>query len=603
MKFPYDRFQQFCSRLVIDSKEEGQIKLGFANQLGTQQYVIEQMIKGLEEDCHYFVCLKGRQLGITTITLALDLFWHWNFPGMQGTLAADCDENRDMFRDTLTTYYNGLPRAFRVRMLRANRNFMSFANRSRIMMQIGGGAKKKGQKGRGKGLTFMHATEVSSWDDEESLASILASLAEHNPLRLYLFETTARGFNMFHDIWETAKRATTQRAIFCGWWRNQFYRCKQGTPAYNVYWDGKLTPQEREWVRAIKLMYGYDIDAEQMAWWRWKLAETIRDENMMMQEYPPHEELAFILTGKNFFSAPKLQELNTVIKAEDQPTHYKVTYGQSFEDTEVEETIEALSELKVWEAPDDDGVYSIGADPAYGSSDWADRFAIEVYRCYADRCEQVAEFCTPDMNTYRFAWVLCYLAGLYRRSMVNLEINGPGQAVFAEMQALRVRAATVTASEDTGIKNFLAHLRYYLYRKLDSIGGGVVYHFKTTTDTKERALNQFRDGVDRRETVLHSTELVDEMKIVVREDGFLGATGRGKDDRVMASALAIVQYNDHLKYRLIQEKRTYQLALQKRERMEREARDGVKLDEAASNALTRSVGDFLNKVGIQNGRR
>jgi hypothetical protein len=48
-------------------------------------------------------------------------------------------------------------------------------------------------------------------------------LAETNPKRLYTFESTARGFNMFHDMYVTAKRARTQRAIFCGWWRNELY--------------------------------------------------------------------------------------------------------------------------------------------------------------------------------------------------------------------------------------------------------------------------------------------------------------------------------------------------------------------------------------------
>lgn len=599
MKFPLQKFEQFCSRLIIDSKEEGQITLAPENQLGTQKYVIKEMVRGLENDVHYFVCLKGRQLGVTTITLALDLFWHWQHEGMQGTLAADSEENRDMFRDTLMTYYNGLPKAFRVPTIRSNRNFISFKNRSRIMMQIGGGKKTKGGKGRGKGLTFMHATEVSSWEDEESFASILASLAEHNPLRLYLFETTARGFNMFHDVWKTAKKATTQRAIFCGWWRNQFYRCKQDSAPYRVYWDGRLTPQEREWTRAIKLMYGYDIDAEQMAWWRWKLAEVINDENMMMQEYPPHEELAFILSGKNFFSPAKLKELNTRIDAEDEPTCYKITFGETFEDTEVEETIDSLAELLVWEAPDPDGFYSIGADPAYGSSEWADRFVIEVFRCYADRVEQVAEFCTSDLNTYRFAWVLCYIAGVYRQSRVNLEINGPGQAVFAEMQALRRRASSIPASDDTGIKNFLGGLRYYLYRRLDSVGGGVAYHWKTTTETKERMFNAFRDSNDRRECVLHSSELVDEMKIIVREDGFLGASGRAKDDRVVASCLAVVQYNDYLKYALAVEKITYAAEQEKRARREKEELQGVKLDEPVSNALTRGVRGYLEKVGIK----
>ena len=80
-------------------------------------------------------------------------------------------------------------------------------------------------------------------------------------------------------------------------------------------------------------------------------------------------------------------------------------FTDDFLQTKLEVVAEVMAHLRVWEEPDNDAFYSIGADPAYGSSAWADRSAIEVYRCYADRFEQVAEFCTAEITTYKFAWV------------------------------------------------------------------------------------------------------------------------------------------------------------------------------------------------------
>ena len=168
------RFTTFCSELLIDSKESGQCTL--SNLLGTQKYHLERVVEGLENGIHFFVECKARQLGITTIQLALDLFWHYEYPGMQGTLMSNDDENKDHFRSTLTMFHDGLPKSHRLRLIHNNRNFMEFENRSRMFMQIGGGVKRKGGKGRGKGIIFSHGTEVSSWEDEESLASILSSL-------------------------------------------------------------------------------------------------------------------------------------------------------------------------------------------------------------------------------------------------------------------------------------------------------------------------------------------------------------------------------------------------------------------------------------------
>ena len=95
MKFNLQQFYKFCSELKIETKEEGLKKMD--HLLGTQTYVMEQIADGLANDIHFFVILKGRQLGITTISLALDLYWHFINNGLQGTLTTDTEENRDMF--------------------------------------------------------------------------------------------------------------------------------------------------------------------------------------------------------------------------------------------------------------------------------------------------------------------------------------------------------------------------------------------------------------------------------------------------------------------------------------------------------------------------
>jgi hypothetical protein len=48
-----------------------------------------------------------------------------------------------------------------------------------------------------------------------------------------------------------------------------------------------------------------------------------------------------------------------------------------------------------------------------------------------------------------------------------------------------------------------------------------------------------------------SMDTLEEMKGIVRENGFSGAPGRGKDDRVIASALAAVAYAEQIQPRLI----------------------------------------------------
>jgi len=583
MNFNLNNFYRFCDQLSVETKEDGLKKL--TKRLGTQTYVMDEIAKGLADDVHFFVILKGRQQGITTISLALDLYWHFIHPGLQGTLVTDTEENKDMFRGTLTNYMEGLPQAYRIPMVAHNRNGLSLKNRSRLFYQVAG-LRAKGSLGRGKGITYLHGTETSSWGDEEGLASLLASLAENNPKRLFVFESTARGFNMFHDMYVTAKRARTQRAIFCGWWRNEFYSADPTSNVYKTYWDGKLTVEEKEWTRDIKKLYNVEINSRQMAWWRWKLYEGIKDDALMYQEFPPTEDYAFIMTGSSFFSNARCTDAIKMAK-KVHPQHFRYSFGANFQDTQVIKSTDRLSTLKVWEEPIDTAFYVIGADPAYGSSDWADRFCIQVFRCYADGMDQVAEFATSELNTYQFAWVIAHLAGAYKNSTLNLEINGPGQAVINEMRNLKRQAAAMKTAMGKDLMDVYASMSNYIWRRNDTLGGpSNSIGWLTTSATKERMLTYFKDFFERNMMQTLSLDLIEEMKTIVRDGGSIEASGRNKDDRVIAAALAAAAFAEQVQPRLIQQGITRSIS-QKQEEYTPE-----------QIAVGRNVSDYLKRIGV-----
>jgi hypothetical protein len=585
VNFDTKKFYQFCKHLRIESKEQGMITLG-DTLLGTQTYVIDEVAKGLQDGIHFFIVLKGRQLGITTISLAMDLYWHFLNPGMQGTLTTDTEENREQFRSTLQMYMDGLPKEYKIPLMSHNRNQMVLKNRSRMFYQVAG-TRSKGTLGRGKGITFLHGTETSSWGDEEGLASLLASLAETNPLRYYMFESTARGFNMYHDMWTVAKKARTQKAIFCGWWRNQLYAADPEGDIYRTYWDGKLSAEEKEWTREVRKIYNYEINSRQMAWWRWKLYEGLKDESLMYQEFPPTEDYAFIMTGSSFFSTARCTDAMKVAKRIE-ANYFRFSMGANFQDTELLKSNARLSTMTIWEEPVPQGYYVIGADPAYGSSDWADRFCVQVYRCYADGLDQVAEFCTSELNTFQFAWVICYLAGAYRNSTLNLEVNGPGQAVINEMRNLKRQATSMGGQEGKSLHDVLGNMQHYLWRRNDNFGNvSNSIGWVTTHNSKERMLNYFKDYFERNMLQVYSTELLDEMKGIVRDQGTIAAYGRGKDDRVIASALACAAYAEQVQPRLIAMRLT---------REQKANQDGSESAEVAQ--VQKQVGNYLKALGF-----
>lgn len=545
-------FMEFLENLSIDSKEAGVTRLKDVMYDGQRAFV-EEVCRSISGGIHNFVILKARQLGITTITLAMDLFWLGVHPAMQGALITDNEANRDKFRIILDRYLENLPSKYRIGIKNHNRNNLVFENGS-VLDYLVAGTRKTGNLGRGRAFNFVHATECSSWGDETGLASLKASLAESHPDRLYIFESTAKGFNLFHDMWRKAgEDELTQKRIFLGWWSKQEYSANRGGKIFKKFWDGKLTETEREFVDTVKKDYGVLINDEQVAWYRWKEESQISGENMMAQEFPWTAEQAFVSTGKGFFNRRMIaKSVKDLWDEKKEFQAYRYHMGDDFLATEIEDLKKTLDdglpisfddmELKVWEAPKERGTYVLGVDPAFGRSDNKDRHVIEVFRCYADKAVQVAEYCTDNYESRQCAWVMCHLAGLYRRCLINIEVTGPGALCMSELDHLRQLMAAGYLSDKAqkmGIMNVFGSVSWYLYHRPDSMGAGYAYNWKTTLDNKFLILNQFRDLYSTNALRLASNDLLQEMNTLVQDGSHIEGSGSNKDDRVMGTALAL----------------------------------------------------------------
>ena len=232
----------------------------------------------------------------------------------------------------------------------------------------------------------------------------------------------------------------------------------------------------------------------------------------------------------------------------------------------------------------------MGADPAYGSSEWADRFALVVFRCYADRLVQVAEYCSPDITTSSFAWIIAHLGGAYRHLYLNLELTGPGGAVQTELVSLQRTAGLVAVGNRT-LGDVMGCIRHYMWQRPDmahSGGYSRVVHWKTTKDSKSWLFNAYRDSFELGRAEVKSTELIEEMRQVTNNQGVIGAEGRAKDDRVVAAALAHWIWLQTLKPSLMANHQTYEAA----RRREQQFIPGVQ------QPVANIVQHFLRKTNI-----
>lgn len=418
-------------------------------------------------------------------------------------------------------------------------------------------------------------TEVASYGSAEGLAGFQETLAQANPNRLFIYESTAKGPNHYNDLWiEFGNDEYTKKRTFIGWWSKELNEIHKSDPRWRAYGVAPPGPEEQELIDKVQKEYGFTVTQPKLAWYRWKDADEASDAGTLHQNNPWTAEQAFVLSGHSFFQVRVLQKDRERCKSQIFKA-YRYWLGNDFwagrmENIWQEERLNEV-QLRVWEEPDPDGMYVIGVDPAYGRNDNKDRHAITVLRCFADKLIQVAEYADNNVETRQCAWVLAHLAGAYRNCIINVEITGPGGVILTEIEHLREIMKLNAEFDEKTKKNdnwedFLGNARWYIYNKPDSFGPGHVKCWETSWKTKFQFMNQVRDNYSTGIIRVNSIPLIDEMLKVVQDGSHIGAPGNAKDDRVFALALANRIWIDNLRIGMIARRETYaEMMLQKAE--------------------------------------
>lgn len=532
----------------------------------SQKRYLREIAAGLDQGIRTFHCLKGRQEGITTVSLLIDVIWLSMHKNLAACLVTENEKNRDKNRAVIAHYIDNFPPDFfgdEFRIVHNNRNYMLFSNGARLELLVAGTkAKKSTSWGEGSGYTLAHMTEVAAYGDAEGLESLEESFAQGNPNRLFLYESTAKGFvGPWRSKWYSGfEDPLTKRSFFLGWWTGDMNVIQKSDPSFLLY-NYPPEPEERELITAVAREYGWAITREQLAWYRWKEKNTGTG-GLLAQNQPWLPAQAFIQSGYSFFQSRRVgQRLKEVIDGGQEFGYqaYRYELGNSFFDLRLEciedENEQGRIELKVWEEPRVDAKYVIGCDTAWGRNEHKDQNCIEVYRCYADRLVQVAEYATAEVETKHCAWVLAHLAGVYKDCVVNIEINGPGTNIMGEWQTLRGQFQSDAYADRVRSHDWedaLGWARWYLYHRPDSLGAGYAYNSLTTRRLTEQNMHGLRSAFIVGEVEVKSRRLLEEMNlVVVDEAGHIGAPEskdpKCKDDRVYGSAFAWRAWEDWVK--------------------------------------------------------
>jgi hypothetical protein len=221
-------------------------------------------------------------------------------------------------------------------------------------------------------------TEVAKYGTQEGLASFREALAETNPDRLFIYESTAFGRNHWYTMYLEGERDTlTKKSFFIGWWSKELNSISRKDPRFNIY--GRLPPnqEENEKILLVQQLHGIKISPEQLAWKRWKDSDSSTTQADQDQNQPWLAQDAFVQSGYSFFPYRYVEKLLNVIYDPENNilfSGYRFVMGEKFEFTVMDPVDDALdAELKIWDEPNPDATYVIGCDPAFGRNDWKDR--------------------------------------------------------------------------------------------------------------------------------------------------------------------------------------------------------------------------------------
>jgi hypothetical protein len=223
--------------------------------------------------------LKSRKLGITTFEAAFN-FWMTLFtPAHQVLVLAHTDSAAKSIFRIYQRFYDLLPPFLKFDTKMQNKHELEFVHGGYIKAATAGS-----DSARGSTFRAIHCSEFAQYENiEELIASAMSTAGQNSFVTL---ETTARGLNAAHKIWEEPNGF---EKLFISWREQEDARLKK---------KPDWIPPEVE-----HLKEDYELDKYQLNWAAQTYAtRCAANWNTFLQEYPPEAHLAFISSGKRFFN-------------------------------------------------------------------------------------------------------------------------------------------------------------------------------------------------------------------------------------------------------------------------------------------------------------
>jgi len=336
-----------------------------------QRIVHEKISKQLAETGRVrAIILKARQTGVSTYTAARFFRAIHLYPGMVAMVVADKLIRAGALYDIYARFHQNLPHELMPTKKSVQRErFLSFSHDSQLSVRPAGDT----EAGRATTIHRLHASELAYWGN--SARETWVSLMQAVPYQgsEVIVESTAKGAGgLFHELWEAAVSDDSEwLAIFLPWWIMAEYELEPDEDTRSRIVDSRDDFERQAQDEGIPYEGKvFKLSIRKLAWRRAVIVEEFggNPENLgkdsvreFQQEYPATAEEAFLVSGSCFFDEDELRNLTT--RTKDPETRCRLVKR---DDDTIGLEGNLRGSVRIWDAPDKNLHYVIGADTAEG---------------------------------------------------------------------------------------------------------------------------------------------------------------------------------------------------------------------------------------------
>jgi hypothetical protein len=382
------------------------------------------------------IILKPRQVGMTTLLLALDIFHFLTKPGVNVTIVCQSKDDNKPQNDLCTEIDRHFERlesmGVKIEFSEKRKGVWKLATGASLSVIVAGASPKSADKiGRSGTIHYLHATEIAFWDIPEMTWNALKQCvppAEFNPS--VVIESTPNGASgLYFEEFKAASEGRTQfKSHFFPWFEQREYR----TPL--------LQGEEIVPINALEER----LEPEQIKWYR-RMCEG-ESGHLAQQEYPSDPDSCFLTQGRSFFDAAKVLPMVAAALHKEPLLTYVVGKSGLISRSNAKSassTFPQLRSIRIFRRPEKGREYVLSLDPSEGVGLDASGGAI-LERGTGKHCASI----WGQYKTEELAMVAARVAKEFNHAQIAFERNNHGQAVRVALMSKDIRYGNVFYDHD-----------------------------------------------------------------------------------------------------------------------------------------------------------